>query len=164
MQKPRSLLLLILLALLGCRTYPACERQVAMMRAEFIALEDKYALLEGKYNAAVGQDSTKIEPCDDFIDSQKSAPSSTGQAPAGRSDLEIRIDPNDASQSPSFQADPIGVDVRPDPNLSTVTFQAPTRLARQSTVRDVELSESFQDQPEPVIDVKSDSFDWRPDR
>ncbi len=164
MRLQRSLLLLALLALLGCRTYPACESQIAMMRAEFIALEDKYVLLESKYNAAVGQDFATVEPCDEYIRSEESAPNSTGQAPTGPSDLEIRIDPNDASLSRPFQASPIGADQGPDPKLSTVTFQAPTRIAQQPAEHSDEPAESFQVQPEPAIKSNRDSLEWRPDR
>lgn len=49
-----SLLYVLLFLALGCRSNPTCERQIGLMRAELLDLEDRYAILEAKYHDAIG--------------------------------------------------------------------------------------------------------------
>lgn len=131
MHKHPLLLLLGLLALAGCRTNPACERQIGLMRAELIALEDKYYLLEGKYRDAVGQSGGSC----DVISQPGIAPKQPEMVNPTRpsdSDLQIQIDPNDASQSIPPAA-PIGTNFEPEGAQSVVVFQTPARFTSRTT-------------------------------
>lgn len=123
-----------LLALAGCRTNPACERQIGLMRSELIALEDKYYALEDKYHQAVGHGSNEFQSCDPSLPQSAPAPPKTNSMPPSRpsdSDIQIPIDPKDSSGAPLPTADPIAADFPASGAPSVVTFQTPRRFANQ---------------------------------
>lgn len=136
------LLILCLAALVGCRTNPACERQIGLMRSELIALEDKYYILESKYREATGQGSLGGGDCDPLtlpkIDTGQ--PSSTPPAAPSDSDIRIQIDPNDMSNI----VDPTIGNAPPRIDAAVASSDAqfrPPRIRGSRSVTDVEPAE-----------------------
>jgi hypothetical protein len=134
-RKSLLLLSLAIVTAIGCRTNPACERQIGLMRAELIALEDRYYELESKYRAAIGNAEPVAEDCQPIYGPIEIQPDHPLPEPTGSSgsDVEIRIDPSDASQSTEHRAAPIATLVEPDAKLATVTFQTPKHFAMGSS-------------------------------
>ncbi len=132
MHKLHLLPLLALLALSGCRTNPACERQIGLMRSELIALEDKYYLLESKYRDAIGSNGTTSEVCDPMGQPilTPNRPEILNPSRPSDSDLKIQIDPNDSSDSIAPQAAPIASELDNQAAQSVVEFQTPMRFAK----------------------------------
>jgi hypothetical protein len=130
--KHLSLPLLAILALAGCRTNPACERQIGLMRSELLALEDKYYALEARYREAVGHD-PDYDTCETLPTPiiESGQPSAMPPSQPSDSDIRIQIDPNDSSVIP-HQAQPIAVDFAQPGEQSVVTFQTPRRFSQNA--------------------------------
>lgn len=105
LHSPLASLLCALGLLLGCAGDPACERQIALMRAELIDLEDRYALLQAKYDDATGtyseENSGGSRPLEKLF--EKNAPKSTPDEPKSKDDIQIELDPQDLSSGVRFQ-------------------------------------------------------------
>lgn len=68
-----SIVVVPLFASAGCHSDPRCRRETALMRAEILDIEDKYAALKSRYEAnAIRLHSLTGEPIDQTIYSQES--------------------------------------------------------------------------------------------
>ncbi len=101
---------LVLPLLVGCMSDPACERQIALMRAELLDLEDRYALLQAQYEDSGGDCESGVEsdgPLKRLLEPPKRSEPNRS-APKSGDDIQIELDPKDLSSGVQFRAPPIG--------------------------------------------------------
>jgi hypothetical protein len=155
---------LALIALSGCHTNPACERQIGLMRSELIALEDKYYALEARYREEVGHD-PQFESCEPISSPiiESGTPRTTPPSQPSDSDIRIQIDPNDSSGLPP-PSQPSARSIQPSNDLSVVTFQAPRRLAANQEASTIVVSpeSSSQDYVDAPVEPSAESAETQP--
>jgi hypothetical protein len=132
----RRFILFLALGAVGCQSNVACQRQLAALRGEKIAWEDKYYEMEAKYRAAVGDSNSTWatpEECAEPVIFDPATPANASPSPTPHSESEVPRDPADLSRSTAPQADRIDVVVDPGEALSTVAFQPPRHVPNRSS-------------------------------